>query len=129
MHAPDGQPIRLGAVILDPKGSAAALIILLHPRVEAFGILCLTTKHRVICWHEVGRGSLDSVIVMPFRVIVKTDRGWKGCSRRSRFPTQSRESIACGSSPRAAFDTNVPINHIRSRRTSLLLPPAFGLGY
>ena len=30
--------------------------------------MCLTTRHRVICWHEVGRGSLDSVIVMPREV-------------------------------------------------------------
>jgi DNA repair protein RadC len=63
-HAPDGQPIKLGPAIHDPKASAAALTtILCAEAVEVFGILCLTTKHRVICWHEVGRGSLDSVIV------------------------------------------------------------------
>jgi DNA repair protein RadC len=68
-HGPDGQPIRLGAVIRDPKASAAALTTLLHNEaVEVFGILCLTTTHRVICWHEVSRGSLDSVIVMPREV-------------------------------------------------------------
>jgi DNA repair protein RadC len=76
-HAPDGQPIRLGAVIRDPKTSAATLTALLHDEaVEVFGILCLTTKHRVICWHEVGRGSLDSVIVMPrevFRPAIMTN--------------------------------------------------------
>ena len=68
-YAPDGQPIRLSEVIGNPKMSAAALTTLLHDEaVEVFGILCLTTKHRVICWHEVGRGSLDSVIVMPREV-------------------------------------------------------------
>jgi DNA repair protein RadC len=68
-YAPDGQPITLGAVIHAPKASAAALTTLLRDEaVEVFGILCLTTTHRVICWHEVGRGSLDSVIVTPREV-------------------------------------------------------------
>src|SRR5713101_8458998 len=38
-RAPDGEPIRLGAVIRDPKTSAAALTTLLHDEaVEVFGI-------------------------------------------------------------------------------------------
>ncbi len=35
---------------------------------EVFGILCLSTKHRVIAYHEVGRGTLDSVLVHPREV-------------------------------------------------------------
>ncbi len=33
-----------------------------------FGILCLTTKLHVICWHEVARGCLDSAVVHPREV-------------------------------------------------------------
>lgn len=32
---------------------------------EVFGMLCLTTKHRVIAYHEVSRGRLDSTPVHP----------------------------------------------------------------
>ena len=35
---------------------------------EVFAILCLTTKYRVIAYHEVGRGTLDSVLVNPREV-------------------------------------------------------------
>jgi hypothetical protein len=33
-----------------------------------FAILCLTTKHRVIAYHEVSRGTLDSTLVHPREV-------------------------------------------------------------
>ncbi len=36
--------------------------------VEVFGILCLTTKLHVICWHEVARGCLDSTVIHPREV-------------------------------------------------------------
>jgi DNA repair protein RadC len=32
---------------------------------EVFAILCVTTKHRVIAYHEVSRGTLDSTLVHP----------------------------------------------------------------
>ena len=35
---------------------------------EVFAILCLTTKYQVIAYHEVGRGTLDSVLVTPREV-------------------------------------------------------------
>ena len=35
---------------------------------EVFAILCLSTKHRVIAYHEVSRGSLDSTLVHPREV-------------------------------------------------------------
>ena len=65
-RGPDGQPIRLGEIMREPRAVAAMLMALLHDEaVEVFGILCLTTKHRVICWHEVSRGCLDSTVVHP----------------------------------------------------------------
>jgi DNA repair protein RadC len=36
--------------------------------VEVFLIVCLSTKHRVICVHEVSRGSLDATVVHPREV-------------------------------------------------------------
>ena len=33
--------------------------VYLKVRGEVFGILCLTTKHRVFAYHEISRGTLD----------------------------------------------------------------------
>ena len=58
-------PHRLGV----PRDAAAFLMpIIQHEACEVFGILCLTTKHELICWHEVARGSLDTCIVHPREV-------------------------------------------------------------
>ena len=38
-----------------------------HP-VEVLGVLCVTTKHRPIAWHELSRGTLDSTLVHPREV-------------------------------------------------------------
>jgi DNA repair protein RadC len=35
---------------------------------EVFGMLCLSTKRRVIAYHEISRGSLDSTLVHPREV-------------------------------------------------------------
>ena len=35
---------------------------------EVFAILCLSTKHRVIGYHEVSRGTLDTALVHPREV-------------------------------------------------------------
>jgi len=35
---------------------------------EVFAILCLTTKYRVIAYHEVSRGTIDSTLVEPREV-------------------------------------------------------------
>ncbi len=37
--------------------------------VEVFGLLCLTTKYRLLCYHELCRGTLDAVIVYPRDVV------------------------------------------------------------
>ena len=39
--------------------------ILSHESVEVFLILCLTTKHSPIAYHEVSRGTLDATLVHP----------------------------------------------------------------
>jgi DNA repair protein RadC len=41
-----------------------------------FVILCLTTKFHVIAYHEVGRGTLDTVLVNPRLCWAKHNRGY-----------------------------------------------------
>lgn len=36
--------------------------------VEVFGVICLSTKHDVLGYHEVSRGTLDSTVVHPREV-------------------------------------------------------------
>jgi RadC-like JAB domain len=65
----EGRPINLGPPVNDPHTFVAILSKLLaHEAVEVLGILCLTTRHRIICWHEVSRGSLDAIHVHPREV-------------------------------------------------------------
>jgi DNA repair protein RadC len=65
----DGQPILVGQTLSRPSESAAALMAVLQDEpAEVFAILCLTTKHRVIAFHEVSRGTLDSVPAHPREV-------------------------------------------------------------
>src|SRR5690349_14056217 len=62
----DGQAVIVGRSITSPRDSAAALVALLQDEpTEVFAILCLTTKYRVIAYHEVSRGTLDSTLVHP----------------------------------------------------------------
>ena len=65
----DGQPVAIGRDLGHPRDAAGTLMTLLQNEPsEVFGILCLSTKHRVIAYHEVGRGTLDSVLVHPREV-------------------------------------------------------------
>ena len=65
----DGQAVIVGRSITSPRDSAAALVALLQDEpTEVFAILCLTTKYRVIAYHEVSRGSLDTAPVHPREV-------------------------------------------------------------
>ena len=73
----DGQPVVLGREFGRPADAAAALMALLQDEpAEVFAILCLTTKHRVIAYHEVGRGTLDSVLVNPRLCAAQHKRGY-----------------------------------------------------
>ncbi len=64
-----GQPIIIGRTVSTPAASAAALTALLQDEPgEVFAILCLSTKHRVIAYHEVSRGTLDATLVHPREV-------------------------------------------------------------
>ena len=64
-----GQPVMIGRTLSTPAASAAALVALLQDEPgEVFAILCLSTKHRVIAYHEVSRGTLDATLVHPREV-------------------------------------------------------------
>jgi DNA repair protein RadC len=64
-----GEPVIVGRSLGRPSEAASALMALLQDEPsEVFAILCLTTKHQVIGYHEVGRGTLDSVLVSPREV-------------------------------------------------------------
>ena len=64
-----GQPVIIGRTLSTPAASAAALVALLQDEPgEVFAILCLSTKHRAIAYHEVSRGTLDATLVHPREV-------------------------------------------------------------
>ena len=49
-----------------PRDAARFLSPLLSGQVvEVFAMLCLTTKHRVIAYHELSRGTLNASLVHP----------------------------------------------------------------
>jgi DNA repair protein RadC len=64
-----GEPVVVGRALKSPRESAALLMHLLADQpTEVFAMLCLTTKHRTIAFHEVSRGTLDSTLVHPREV-------------------------------------------------------------
>lgn len=64
-----GEPVAVGRVLKSPRESAELLMrVLADQPTEVFAMLCLSTKHRVIAFHEVSRGTLDSTLVHPREV-------------------------------------------------------------
>ena len=64
-----GEPIVVGRRVSTPSDSAALFTRMLQDEAsEVFAILCLSTKHRVLAYHEVSRGCLDSTLVHPREV-------------------------------------------------------------
>lgn len=69
MKDSDGQPVVIGRHLSVPKDAAAAFMTTLQDEpAEVFAMICLTTKHRVIAYHEVSRGTLDATLVHPREV-------------------------------------------------------------
>jgi len=82
----------IGCIATRPSEVAPALMTILHDEpAEVFAILCLTTKYRVIAYHEVSRGTLDSTLVEPRLCSAQHKRGYvaavvmwgRGCIRRT----------------------------------------------
>ena len=67
----------MGRVLSSPSAAASILIELLQEEpAEVFAILCVTTKHRVIAYHEVSRGTLDSASAHPRLCSAQHKRGY-----------------------------------------------------
>ena len=65
----EDRPVVIGRELSRPSAAANAFMALLQDEpAEVFAILCLTTKHRVIAYHEVSRGTLDSTAAHPREV-------------------------------------------------------------
>lgn len=64
-----GQPVAIGRILAAPKDAALAFMATLRDEPsEVFALLCLSSKHRVIGYHEVSRGTLDATLVHPREV-------------------------------------------------------------
>ena len=61
----DGRAVHLPAVPLsDPKAAAQTLAPLLAGEpIEVFAVACLSTKHRLLAWHVLSRGTRQSTAV------------------------------------------------------------------
>ncbi|MQA31759.1 MAG: DNA repair protein RadC [Luteitalea sp.] len=65
----DGQPVMTGRRLGSPPESAAFLIPLLQEEPsEVFVAVFMSTRQRVIAYHEVSRGTIDSTVVHPREV-------------------------------------------------------------
>jgi DNA repair protein RadC len=61
--------IDLGRTVSTPQDLVGVLRALLQDEcVEVFLLVCLSTKRKMLCVHEVSRGSLDSTVVHPREV-------------------------------------------------------------
>jgi DNA repair protein RadC len=64
-----GQPVVVGRSLLLPSDAATAFSAMLSDEPsEVFAMICLSTKYRVIAYHEVTRGTIDATLVHPREV-------------------------------------------------------------
>lgn len=61
----DGHVVDVPAVALNNPRNAAAVLgpLVADQAVEVFGVACLSTKHRLLTWHVLSRGTRDSTPV------------------------------------------------------------------
>lgn len=65
----EGRPVAQSRALTTPRESAELLMPLLQDEsCEVFVLLLLSTRHRVLAYHEVSRGTLDSTLVHPREV-------------------------------------------------------------
>lgn len=58
----DGRVIDVPAVALNNSRNAAAVLspLIADQPVEVFGVACISTRHRLLAWHVLSRGTRDS---------------------------------------------------------------------
>ncbi len=87
----DGQPFAVGRKLTTPVECGSILLQLLQDQpCEVFAILCLSTKHRVIAYHEVSRGTLDATLVHPRLCSAQHNRAT--CSSPPSWPMRQASS-------------------------------------
>jgi len=61
----DGRVVDVPSVALNNPRNAAAVFgsLIADQPVEVFGVACLSTKHRLLAWHVLSRGTRDSTPV------------------------------------------------------------------
>jgi DNA repair protein RadC len=61
----DGRVVDVPAVALNSPRNAAAVLgpLIADQSVEVFGVACLSTRHRLLAWHVLSRGTRDSTPV------------------------------------------------------------------
>ncbi len=61
----DGRVIDVPAVALNNPRNAAAVfgLLIADQPVEVFGVACISTRHRLLAWHVLSRGTRDSTPV------------------------------------------------------------------
>ena len=103
----EDRPVVVGRELSRPWDAAAAFMALLQDEpAEVFAILCLTTKHRVIAYHEVSRGTLDATVVHPrevFKAIVLANAAAFVCLHNHPSGVM-RTSGLCGVAPRSRLN-------------------------
>ena len=65
LRGSDGRVVDVPCVTLNsPRNAAAVLAPLIADQlVEVFGVACLSTRHRLLAWHVLSRGTRDSTPV------------------------------------------------------------------
>lgn len=87
-------------VLTHPRDLAAFIRpILENEPVEVFLVLCLTTKYQVLAFREIGRGTIDKVIVSPreiFQVVLLANAAVLAVAHNhpSGDPTPSPDDMA-----------------------------------
>ena len=71
-----GQCVMMSEAVFDQRDEDGVVVLLQDEPAEVFVILCLTTKFQVIAYHEIGRGTLDSVLVNPRLCSAQHKRGY-----------------------------------------------------
>ena len=61
----DGRVVDVPTVALNNPRNAAAVLgpLIADQSVEVFGVACLSTRHRLLAWHVLSRGTRDSAPV------------------------------------------------------------------
>ena len=61
----EGQAVRLPSLALDQPRIAAETLapLLAHEAVEVFAVACLSTRHQLLAWHVLSRGTRSSTFI------------------------------------------------------------------